>query len=120
VPPEEEIDRGERPDLRIERSGLRPISIEIKWADKWTGPKLVERLVNQLAGQYLRAVDSNYGIYVLGYMGSKPSWETPKTGVRLPLPEFVQYLQGVAEELLHHRTDIDGLEIVSIDFSTPG
>jgi hypothetical protein len=55
VPQEEEIDQQEKPDLRIENPRTDPTSIEIKWADNWTLAELLERLENQLVGQYLRA-----------------------------------------------------------------
>lgn len=51
VSQEEEIDRRERPDLRVERPGPAPVSIEIKWADKdWTLQDLLNGLENQLVG----------------------------------------------------------------------
>jgi hypothetical protein len=36
VPQETEIDLQERPDLRVERPGLAPVSIEVKWVDERT------------------------------------------------------------------------------------
>jgi hypothetical protein len=71
VPQEEEIDLQQRPDLRVENPKTAPVSVEVKWADKWTLAELLERLENQLVGQYLRANNSRYGIYVLGTFGRK-------------------------------------------------
>lgn len=50
VPIETEIDQDQHPDLRIERSGLPPVPIEVKWAEKWSYNELVERLENHSLG----------------------------------------------------------------------
>ena len=38
IPQEEEIDQERRPDLRAENPRTPPVSIEIKWANRWTFP----------------------------------------------------------------------------------
>lgn len=76
VPQEEEIDQQDKPDLRIENPKTAPVSIEIKWADNWTLAVLLERLENQLIGQYLRAHNSRYGVYLLGMIGRRGHWES--------------------------------------------
>jgi len=119
VPQEEEIDLGQRPDLRIEAPGMRPISIELKWADKWTLNELRLGLLNQLVGQYLRAPNSNYGIYILGYKGKKTWWENQDSGQRLTFPDILKDLREQATAILRDRYDIDGLEVIGINFSEP-
>ena len=73
VPQEEELADAKRPDIRIHGVGFDgPVPIELKIVDNnWSGAKLVERLHNQLCGQYLRDVRSNYGIFMLVYRGEK-------------------------------------------------
>ena len=118
VPQEEEIDLQQRPDLRIERPGMGPVSIEVKWAERWTLLDLLERLENQLVGQYLRAHDSQYGIYVLGIIGSKGYWVGPNK-TRRTFEEVVTLVSESARNLVKKRPDIGDLEVISIDFREP-
>jgi hypothetical protein len=120
VPQEEEIDLEQRPDLRIEAPGMGPISIEIKWADNWSLTKLEEGLVDQLVGKYLRAPSSKYGIYLLGYKKTKNYWEDPGNQERLSFEGVVEKLRALAMDLDEKLDEIDGLHVVSIDFSRPG
>jgi hypothetical protein len=117
VPQEGEIDRAQRPDLRVEAPGVGVVPIEVKWADSWTGSELFERLENQLVGQYLRAHDVHYGIYLLGFKGTKEQWEHPTGGRRISFAQLIETLQAHAKELVRGRTDIHGLLVIGIDFS---
>ncbi|MFZ2630073.1 MAG: hypothetical protein WA081_14195 [Desulfosalsimonadaceae bacterium] len=118
VPQEEEIDRRERPDLRIERPGMAPVSIEVKWADKnWTLPDLLERLENQLVGQYLRDDNSRYGIYLLGYIGRKKIWENPSNSSRLSFEEVVTVIDDRAKKIVEERRNVEDIAVISMDFT---
>ena len=119
IPQEGEIDKQERPDLRVENPKTDPVSIEIKWADSWTLPELLERLENQLVGQYLRAHNSKYGIYFLGFIGKKQHWEEPETGKKITFKEVVEIVKQRAISLMQTNPKIGGLEVVSIDFCEP-
>jgi len=122
VPQEEEIDEKHKPDLRIEAPGMNPISVEIKWAENWSLEKLEERLTNQLVGQYLRAVSSTYGIYLLGYIGKKNNkkhWKNVNTGVTISVYELEQFFQELADNIVTQREDINGLKVFFIDFTKP-
>jgi len=119
VPQEEEIDLRQRPDLRMENPKTPPASIEVKWADNWTVPQLLERLENQLVGQYLRANNSRYGIYVLGTFARKGYWEEPISSRRLAFEEVVEIVRRRASELEATRSDVSGIHVVPIDFSDP-
>ena len=104
VPQEEEIDRRERPDLRVERPGISPVSIEIKWADKnWTIQDLLNGLENQLVGQYLRDDNSWYGIYLLGYIGRKGFWVEPDNSSHLSFDQVVIMINDRAKEIVAER-----------------
>jgi hypothetical protein len=120
IPQEEEIDLQERPDLRLENPRTGPVSIEVKWADSWTLPQLLERLENQLVGQYLRAHNSRYGIYFLGFIGKQQHWKEPATGKLLTFPEVFGIVSARAVSLMRANPKIAGLEVVSIDFCQPG
>jgi hypothetical protein len=120
VPQEEEIDRRERPDLRIERPGMSPVSIEIKWANKnWTLPQLIERLENQLIGQYLRDAQCRYGIYILGYIGRKKTWEYQDDSSHLSFEQVVTIITERAKVIVAERRDIEDIAVISLDFTEP-
>ena len=119
IPQEEEIDLREKPDLRLENPKTDPISIEIKWADSWTLPQLLERLENQLVGQYLRAHNSRFGIFLLGFIGQKQHWDEPNTDKKLAFLEVVEIVKQRALSLMQINPKIAGLEVVSIDFCEP-
>ncbi len=120
VSQEEEIDLEQRPDLRIEAPDMGPVSIEVKWADNWSLNQLREGLIDQLVVKYLRAPDSNYGIYVLGYKGNKRKyWKDSERGRRVYFNELAQYLQGIAEAEVEHRNYTIGLKVFSINFQRP-
>jgi hypothetical protein len=119
IPQEEEIDQQERPDLRLENPKTDPVSIEVKWADRWTVPELLERLENQLVGQYLRAHNSRYGIYFLGFIGKQQHWKEPKTGNLITFKEVVRIVSEHANTLVQTNPKIAGLDVMSIDFCQP-
>lgn len=116
---EEEIDLAQKPDLRVEATGMGPVSIEVKWGDHWSLADLRKGLIVQLAGQYLRAVDSNYGIYVVGHKGTKKYWEDQQTGIKLTFLDLVLRLQETAKDFVAQHKDVEDLIVISIDFSEP-
>ena len=117
---EKEVDLKQQPDLSIERSRLNSLPIEVKIADSWTIPVLLERLENQLIGQYLRPANVRHGIYVLGHTGRKKNWEMPGTRELIDFSAVVSIIQARAVELqLERRADVDGIEVIGIDFSDP-
>jgi hypothetical protein len=119
VPQEEVIDLEQKPDLRIEASGIGPVSIEIKWVDNWSLNELKEGLEDQLIGKYLRAPDSNYGIYVLGYKGEKSYWVDDESNQRLLFDELVRHFEELAEAEVKHRNYVIGLRVFGINFQKP-
>jgi hypothetical protein len=119
VPQEEEIDLEQRPDIRIEHPGIAPISVEIKWADSWSLDVLLERLENQLVGQYLRARGNRYGIYLLGYIQNQKYWQNPTGQGRLGFDEVLQALTERANAIVSARTDVAAITVIGIDFCDP-
>jgi hypothetical protein len=119
VPQEEEIDLKQRPDIRIENPVTGPVSIELKWAHRWNLVDLEEGITKQLVGQYLRAPDSNYGIYVLGYFSSqKQYWKEISSGKKLTFADLISHLQDIAKSIVMKRRDLDGIQVYGIDFSS--
>lgn len=121
VPQEEEIDRKKRPDLHLEVPGLPPLPIEIKWADgTYDAPnELLERLENQLIGDYLRAYDARFGIFLIGCRGKKGYWIDPGSKRHLDLEGLRLLLQERADCLARERAEVDAVQVVAIDFSRP-
>lgn len=120
VTEESEADLEQRPDLRVERAGLNPLPLEIKLANlkHWTVAKLLERLENQLVGQYLRPENIRFGIYIVGTTSPTRRWEYD--GRRIDFDELVSLLQTRALELAAERSHaVHRLEVIGINFSDP-
>ncbi|WP_430253104.1 hypothetical protein [Neorhizobium sp. DAR64872/K0K18] len=119
APNEEELADAKRPDIRIHAPDVHgPVPIEFKIADSWTGPKLFERLQNQLVNDYLRDARSSYGIFLMSNRGVKrQSWEHPVTLQMLTFEELCIELQNFADDYIAKRPDIDGIKVVGIDLT---
>ena len=119
VPQEEELADAKRPDIRIHGVGFDgPVPIELKIVDNnWSGAKLVERLHNQLCGQYLRDVRSNCGIFMLVYRGKPKRWRHPKTRKNLDFYGLVQLLEEEAEKITTKDNKVESIKIVGIDLT---
>lgn len=117
APQEEEIDRRERPDIRVECPGISPVSIEIKWADKWTVLQLLDGLENQLVGQYLRDDNSRCGIYLLGYIERKQTWEYPNSSSSVSFEQVVDIIDKRAKEIVAAQRNIEDIAVISLDFT---
>lgn len=122
VTQESTIDLNQRPDLRVEIPGISALPVEVKLAnlDHWTAEKLLERLEVQLVGQYLRASNINYGVYVVGNTEPKRQWQRPGDKQLIGFAELISLLQAKAETLISDRSQkIHGLSVIGIDFSDP-
>lgn len=64
---EPELANSQRMDISMHNTNVHsPVPIELKLLDKgWSGPKLCERLRNQLAGDYLREEKAGCGVMLL-------------------------------------------------------
>jgi len=71
---EPEIANSQRMDILLQNPSVHsPVPIELKLLDKgWSGPKLCERLRNQLAGDYLREEGARCGVLLLVWQGREP------------------------------------------------
>ena len=117
IPQEEEIDQQQRPDLRFENPRSAAVPVELKWAENWTAKQHLERLENQLVGQYLRAYNVRYGIYLLGYIERQQHWDHPSESRRIDFKELVRLIEQRAQELVRIRPEAEGLRVISINFS---
>ncbi|QIE22858.1 hypothetical protein [Caballeronia sp. SBC2] len=121
VTQESTVDLEQRPDLRIELPFLNALPVEVKLANlaHWSLGKLLERLENQLVGQYLRPAHVDYGIYVVGTTDPSRRWKS-SDGRLIDFSEMVSILKSRATALVGARSNgVHGLEVVGIDFSDP-
>jgi len=120
VPQESELTDGKRPDLRFHGSGFdAPVPAELKLADRWTGPKLLERLENQLCGDYLRDSRSRRGLFVLVHNGTEKAW-TVGDGDLVDFDGLVEALAARWRQIAPSFPDIDDVQIVGINLPIRG
>ena len=118
VPEEAVIDLEQRPDLKIQNPNTRTISVEVKWADDGSTNELLERLQNQVFGQYLRAHTSEYAIYVIA-VAKYRHWHSPAGDRDIDFEELTELLGRRANELAQSRDDVGGVTVIGINFRQP-
>ena len=108
-----------RTDIRLHSSNLDLYaSIELKIDDtrlKWSGTQLRHALVNQLVGQYLNHERSQVGCLLI-CMREERHWQHPDTKKRMNLKETVDWLQGIANEIMESRPELF-VSVKGIDYS---
>ena len=112
---EPEVDNKKKPDIRLVHLNLQPVSIEIKWAHKWSIAELEEALVDQLVGLYLKAVDSTHGIYLLVNARSGRTWKFKDK--RLDFNGLVQHIKALALKIESEKEGVERLEVVGMDLT---
>lgn len=118
IPQEEELADSKKPDLRFHGTGFDgPVPVELKLADNWTGPALIERLENQLCGDYLRDNNSNQGIFVLVYRGDKGGWDVPGSVNRVDFAGLTDALQEHWFRISSKFSNVDDVTIIGIDLT---
>ncbi len=112
---EEELADATRTDIRLNAPSISaPVPIELKIANKWSGRKLMERLENQLVGQYMRS--STCGVFLL-IKNHEKRWEEPGTRRRMSFEELVAWLQREADILSQKHSNVTDLQVVGIDLT---
>jgi len=117
IPQELELPDAKRPDLWWTSTAFNgPVPTELKIADNWSGNELVERLENQLAGDYLRDDASVRGIYLLVWRGVQKRW-------RLPNKRWVNFSR-LLEALQNHWASVtlahprvEEVKVIGIDLT---
>jgi len=117
IPQELELPDAKRPDLWWTCTAFNgPVPTELKIADNWSGPKLFERLENQLAGDYLRDDASVRGIYLLVWRGVQKRWQ-------LPSKKWVDF-DGLVTALRNHWASVtdahprvEEINVIGIDLT---
>ena len=98
-----------------------PVPIELKLLDQsWSGPKLCERLRNQLAGDYLREEAAGCGVFLLIWQGhpAQQSWEID--GNQVALPDLPQALTKYWQTVSNKFPGVEAIEILLIDLTIRG
>jgi hypothetical protein len=112
---EEELADATRTDIRFHAPPVTaPVPVELKIADKWTYRQLQERFENQLIKQYMRA--SKYGIFLL-VRREKQRWRDFHTNKLVTFDKLIESLKQDIDDLLKKYPNVQGLEIVGIDFT---
>ncbi|MGY4661157.1 hypothetical protein ACVWZ9_001951 [Pseudomonas chlororaphis] len=120
IPQEEQLADDKRPDFRVHSSIFDgPVPIELKLADKWTGTELLERLENQLGGDYLRDIRSSCGVFLLVNHGRKKSWTLPGNK-RVAFNELVTALQQHWLFLAPRYPNVEDIQVIGIDLTKRG
>lgn len=117
---EEEVADHKEPDIRIRRSQVGVVSIEIKPLDdgRYSVAQLQNTLKDQLVGQYMRAVDARHGILLLCKIKNR-KWQITKPDGTVNrsagLPDLLKVLNDAADGLVADRPDIEGVKVIGID-----
>ncbi len=85
--------------------------------DNWTGPKLFERLENQLCGDYLRDKRSNRGIFLLVYRGEKTFWNIPNGSSKASFLKLVEALEAHWKKISPNYPGIEQIVVIGIDLT---
>jgi hypothetical protein len=116
---ENELANKQRPDIWIQSPNVTSaVPIELKLLDKnWTGPKLCERLRNQLAGDYLREVTAGCGVMLLIWQGGKSErkWQINERciGISELRVSLIDYWKSVSDTFPH----VSAIDIIVVDLT---
>jgi hypothetical protein len=117
IPQEEELADDKRPDLRFHGADFdAPVPVELKLVDRWTGPKLFERLENQLSGDYLRDNRSSRGIFALVNLSPAKRWQLPSNDL-VDFDGLVQALQNHWKSIANKHSHVEDIAIIGIDLT---
>jgi len=118
IPQEEELADAKRPDLRFHGFSFDgPVPVELKLADNWSGPRLFERLENQLCGDYLRDDRSTRGLFVLVYRGKKNRWKVPNSERPVEFSKLVTALRQHWQKISPRFPRVDDVTVIGIDLT---
>ncbi|MDT8303379.1 MAG: hypothetical protein RQ760_18010 [Sedimentisphaerales bacterium] len=116
---EPELANSQRMDIWLHNAQVHsPVPIELKLLDKgWTGPKLCERLRNQLAGDYLREESAGCGVMLLVWQGRMASKRWEINGQRIGLAELAIALKHYWQSIANDFPGVEALDVVVIDLT---
>ncbi|MEQ9112476.1 MAG: hypothetical protein RIF37_13350 [Rhodospirillaceae bacterium] len=119
---ENELSNRQRPDIWTQAPHVvSPVPIELKLLDQgWSGPKLCERLRNQLAGDYLRETTAGCGIFLLVWQGrsTQSKWLIGKK--RVGITELEDALGGYWDSISGSFPGVQAIEVIVINLTVRG
>lgn len=108
---------GLKPDIRVHGNNFdAPVPVELKFADSWTGPTLIERLENQLCKNYLSDHRSTRGLFVVVTRGNQLHWDLTQGG-RVDFDGLVSALQDLWRKLSPDHPGIEDVSVIGIDLT---
>ena len=109
-----------KPDLRFLGIGFEgPVPVELKVAEKWSGPDLFERIKNQLCGDYLRDSRSSRGIFLLVYRGGRSYWKLPNRN-RVDFLGLTEALKVYWSRISKDLPNVEDITVIGIDLTRRG
>ncbi len=114
---EPELANSQRMDIWLQNTNVQsPVPIELKLLDKgWSGPKLCERLRNQLVGDYLREESARCGVMLLVSQETNKRWMI--NGRFVGLSELANALKRYWLDIASNYTDVETVDVVVIDLA---
>lgn len=107
------------PDIRL-RSRATDVSVPIEIKDTasgWSRNDLEGGLTEQLCGQYLRARDGQYGIYLIVHRHPRPVGWLDAAGQPMQFEALIAHLQALADSITSQSADAPKVRVCSIDVS---
>jgi len=119
---EPELANSQRMDIWLRNTKIySPVPIELKLLDKgWSGPKLCERLRNQLAGDYLREESAGCGVMLLVWQGKTSREHWIINNHRVGLGELASALKAYWQSIADEFAGVDAIDVVVIDLTQRG
>lgn len=116
---ENQLPNSQRPDIWLTSNQVQsPVPIELKLLDKrWSGPKLCERLRNQLVGDYLREDGAECGVMLLVWQGTVAQKQWKIGGRLVGLSELAQELRAYWNSIANNFPGVSVIEVVILDLT---
>lgn len=116
---EPELANSQRMDIWLHNTNIHsPVPIELKLLDMgWTGPKLCERLRNQLVGDYLREESAGCGVMLLVRKGRNPERQWIINGRRVGLSKLASALKHYWLDIAGGFPGVQAIEVIAIDLA---
>lgn len=116
---ENQLPNSQRPDIWLHNNDVAsPVPIELKLLDKgWSGPKLCERLRNQLVGDYLREDGAECGIMLLVWQGSTAKKRWRIAGLNVGIDQLAGALKHYWSGIANKYPGVSAVEIIVIDLT---
>ena len=116
---ENQLPNSQRPDIWLASNQVEsPVPIELKLLDKgWSGPKLCERLRNQLVCDYLREDSAECGIMLLVWQGAVAQKRWKIDGKFVGLSELSESLQTYWASIAKNYPGVSAIKVVVVDLT---